>query len=169
MAHLQASIRAFSDENAAPGHVLSSTNRALCRNAELDLFVTCFYAVVDLAGRRLTYSNAGHNPPILLRADGRVDRLSDGGMVLGMFDPAPYASGEIAVDSGDRLVLFTDGVVEATTIDEVEFGDDRLIDVGLRHRHGAAQPLVDAIVREVSAFAGGATLADDATVLCVAF
>jgi phosphoserine phosphatase RsbU/P len=169
MAHLQASIRAFSGENPAPDLVMSSTNRALCRNADLDLFVTCFYAVVDRAKRRLTYSNAGHNPPMLLRADGRVERLTDGGMVLGMFDAEPYSSREIAIESGDRLVLFTDGVVEALNSDGDEFGDDRLIEIGLQHRHGGVQPLVDAIVLGVTEFTAGATLADDATVVCVGF
>jgi sigma-B regulation protein RsbU (phosphoserine phosphatase) len=167
MAHLQASIRAFSSENAAPDHVMSSTNRALCRNAELGLFVTCFYAVVNRAARRLTYSNAGHNPPLLVRADGGVDRLSVGGMVLGMFDPTAYASGDMAFEAGDRLVLFTDGVVEAVDGHDLDFGDDRLIDIALRHRHEPPQRLVDAIVHGVSQFAGGTTLADDATVVCV--
>jgi sigma-B regulation protein RsbU (phosphoserine phosphatase) len=167
MAHLQASIRAFSGENAAPDYVMSSTNRALCRNADLGLFVTCFYAIVNRATRRLTYSNAGHNPPLLVRADGRVDRLGDGGMVLGMFDPNPYVSRDLALEPGDRLVLFTDGVVEALNGEGVEFGDDRLIDIALEHRHGTVQTAVDAIVRGVADFTGEATLADDATVVCV--
>ena len=167
MAHLQASIRAFSSENAAPDHVMSSTNRALCRNAELGLFVTCFYAVVDRAARRLTYSNAGHNPPLLVRADGRVDRLTEGGMVLGMFDPTAYASGDVAFAAGDRLVLFTDGVVEARNGGDDEFGDDRLIEIGVGCRHETPQRLVDAIVNGVSQFTGATTLADDATVVCV--
>ena len=170
MAHLQASLRAFSGENPAPDRVMSSTNHAICRNKELGLFVTCVYVVVDRETRRLTYSNAGHNPPLLVRADGRVERLSEGGMVLGMFDPAPYLSRDVALEGGDRLVLFTDGVVEASSTDDVDvdFGDDRLIDIARQHRHGPPQSLVDAIVSGVTQFAGTA-LADDATVVCVGF
>jgi sigma-B regulation protein RsbU (phosphoserine phosphatase) len=169
MAHLQASIRAFSGENPSPGHVMASANRALCRNAELGLFVTCFFAVIDRVTRGISYSNAGHNPPLLIRANGTVDRLSEGGLVLGMFDPTVYHSVDVTVGAGDRLVLFTDGVVEAENGEAEPFGDDRLIDIALRQRHGTSQALVEAIVLAVSQFAGATTLADDATVVCVTF
>lgn len=168
MAHLQASLRAFSNEDAPPDQVMSSTNRALRRNAALGRFVTCVYGVFDRGAQRLTYCNAGHNPPLLVRTSGAVERLTAGGMVLGVFDDAPYLRGDVSVQPGDRLVLFTDGVVEAVNAEGDYYGDERLIETTLQQREAPTPKVVDRIFASVSEFAGGA-FADDATVVCVRF
>jgi sigma-B regulation protein RsbU (phosphoserine phosphatase) len=129
--------------------------------------VTLFYGVLNTETRTLSYSNAGHNPPVLIRADGSVERLSAGGLLLGVYADAVYRQGEVAVQPGDRLVLFTDGITEAMDAHDADFGDGRLIDVALRHRHRNAQELVDALFDAVSSFAGQ-VFADDATIVCVA-
>lgn len=167
MAHLQASVRAFSGEELSPARVTALTNRALCRNTDLSRFVTFFYGVLDIEAQTLSYSNAGHNPPILVRADGSIERLCTGGLLLGVFPDSVYPQGEVEVSPGDRLVLFTDGLTEALDANDVDFGDDRLIDVAVRHRHCGAQELVDALFGAVSRFTGQ-TFVDDATIMCVA-
>jgi serine phosphatase RsbU (regulator of sigma subunit) len=167
MAHLQASIRAFSGEETSPARVTALANQSLCRNTGIGRFVTLFYGVLNTETRTLSYSNAGHNPPVLIRADGSVERLSAGGLLLGVYADAVYRQGDVAVQPGDRLVLFTDGITEAMDAHDVDFGDGRLIDVALRHRHRNAQELVDALFDAVSSFAGR-VFADDATIVCVA-
>jgi sigma-B regulation protein RsbU (phosphoserine phosphatase) len=168
MANLQASARAFAAADASPRAVAARVNRELLRNASLRRFVTFFYAVYDSAARQLTFVNAGHNPPVLHRADGSVARLSTGGTVLGAFEDSVYDEGTLSIAAGDRLVLFTDGITEACGDSDDEFGDDRLL---AAVRDGAtADPtaLVGRIFDAVARFQAG-PLADDATVVVAAF
>jgi sigma-B regulation protein RsbU (phosphoserine phosphatase) len=167
MSNLQASVRAFAGDHAAPQRVADSINRSLCANARLRRFVTLFYAVLDLDARTMVFSNAGHNPPMLVRADGSVHRLSSGGTVLGVFDDATYEQREIALRPGDRLVLFTDGITEAENADGEEFGDTRLVDTVLAQRHASARAAIDAIFDRVRDFTAG-VFRDDATLIAVA-
>jgi sigma-B regulation protein RsbU (phosphoserine phosphatase) len=167
MANLQASVRAFGTDEARPATVTSQVNRALCRHTPLDRFVTFFYATIDTATGTLACSNAGHNPPVLVRADGSVSRPATGGMVLGILDNNAYAQIELPLVAGDRLVLFTDGITEAGSHEGREFGDDRLVELVVEHRHRSAPELLDAVFREVHAFTGG-VFADDATLISIA-
>jgi sigma-B regulation protein RsbU (phosphoserine phosphatase) len=133
-------------------------------------FVSLVYAVLDPSAGRLTYANAGHPPPVLLRADGGVKRMVRGGPVLGVVADADYEEGVLALSPGDRLVLFTDGITEAARAADggegEELGDERLVSAvqQLRPRpaHEAAPGLIDVALR----FAGD-RLADDATVVVV--
>ena len=113
MSNLLASLRAFAASERAPRDVVTSVNRALCRQKDLRRFVTLFYALYDSSTRALTYTNAGHNPPLLLRHNGSCERLSSGGTVTGIFDESKYDEGKVTLEPGDRLVLFTDGITEA--------------------------------------------------------
>jgi len=166
MSNLQAAVRAFASETTLPRDLCGSVNRLLCRNVASGKFVTFFYCRIDLARRTLTHSNAGHNPPILARADGRVERLTAGGTPLGVFADAPYDQGQTALAPGDRVVLFTDGITEAQNGQDEEFGDDRLVSVVLEGRALAPQALQASIFETVSAFTGGA-FQDDATLIVV--
>ena len=125
-----------------------------------------FYGVYDSTTRCLTYSNAGHNPPAIVHADGSVVRLAAGGMVVGMFDLATYEQGEVRLDSGDRLVLFTDGITEAESSEGLEFGDDRLLETVVRHRSSNADGMLRGLFDAVTRF-GGRHLRDDATAIAV--
>jgi sigma-B regulation protein RsbU (phosphoserine phosphatase) len=167
MSNLQASVRAFAAQQSSPRYVAAGINRALCGNPALRTFATFFYAVIDSTTRSLTFSNAGHNPPILVRADGSVERLSTGGMVLGVQDNAVYEQKEVRLDSGDRIVLFTDGLNEAENADGIDFGDDRLVETVVMHRGQPAAALLDAIFSRARAFTGG-VFTDDATLIAVA-
>ena len=167
MSNLQASVRAFAGSQSAPSSVAASVNRALCANPALRTFATFFYAVIDCATRTIAFTNAGHNPPVLVRADGSVERLSTGGVVLGVFPDAAYAERELALAPGDRLVLFTDGLTEAENRDGVDFGDERLVQTIAAHHQQPPDVLRDAILERARAFTGG-PFADDATLICVA-
>jgi sigma-B regulation protein RsbU (phosphoserine phosphatase) len=167
MSHLQASVRAFAVD-AAPDAVAARTNRHLCAIPGLHRFVTFFHAIIDTGARTLTYTNAGHPPPILVRADGAVHRLNAGGPLLGFFEESAYAQGQLTLRSGDRLVLFTDGITEAEDASENEFGEDRLVAAVLEHRDQTAAALVAGVFTQVLNFSGG-SLHDDATMFVVAF
>jgi sigma-B regulation protein RsbU (phosphoserine phosphatase) len=167
MSNLQASVRAFAVSDAPPSVVVDRANRALCRHTPLDRFVTFFYGVVDTDTRTLHYTNAGHNFPILVRADGSVVRLATGGLVLGVAAEAHYEQDSVALKAGDRLVLFTDGITEAEGRDGDEFGDDRLVDTVVALRGESPWRIVDAIVNRVCAYTGG-IFRDDATLMAVA-
>ena len=166
MSNLQASVRAFAAGHAAPAEVAASINRALCGNPALRTFATFFYAVFNCATRTITFVNAGHNPPILCRADGSVERLSQGGMVLGVFEHAAYEQREIKLGAGDRVVLFTDGLSETERNGE-DFGDERIVNTALAHRHEPAAVLLKAIFDRAREFTGG-PFADDATMIAIA-
>jgi sigma-B regulation protein RsbU (phosphoserine phosphatase) len=162
MSNLLASLRAFASAERAPRDVVSSVNRALCRQKDLRRFVTLFYALYDSATRVLTYTNAGHNPPFVVRRDGSCERLHPNGTVTGIFDEATYEDGRVTLEPGDRLVLFTDGITEARSDDGSDFDDSGLFSAIDRCRHQDAQAMVDTIFNDVAAFAGG-RLQDDAT------
>jgi sigma-B regulation protein RsbU (phosphoserine phosphatase) len=167
MANLQASVRAFASSDSAPRRIATSVNASLVRNTGLSRFVTFFYAVYDTVTRELTFSNAGHNPPIVISASGAVKRLSTGGMVLGVFGGAEFDEDRIALASGDRLLLFTDGIVEAANASGDEYGDARLTSALARRRTHSACALVNVIFDDVSQFADR-PLQDDATVVALA-
>jgi len=168
MANLQASARAFAAADSSPRAVAERVNRELVRNAALRRFVTFFYAVYDRRAGQLAFVNAGHNPPVMLRADGSIARLATGGMVLGAFDDAAYEQGHVEVASGDRLVLFTDGITEACGTNDEEFGDDRLIEALRNSGSADVAAVVDRIFSDVGGFRVGPVV-DDATVVVAAF
>jgi phosphoserine phosphatase RsbU/P len=167
MSNLQASVRAFAAQQSSPRYVAAGINRALCGNPALRTFATFFYAVIDTTTRTLTFSNAGHNPPILVRADGSVERLSAGGLVLGVRETAAYEQGETRIVAGDRIVLFTDGINEAENAAGVDFGDDQLVDTVRSNREHPAQTLLEKVFTRVREFSGG-RFSDDATLITIA-
>jgi phosphoserine phosphatase RsbU/P len=164
---LQATIRAFVTEDAAPHEAVTRINRALCRQGAHGRFITLFVAVVDTVAGDIRFCNAGHNPPMLVRAGG-ISRLEAGGSVVGVFDDAPYESGRTTCGRGDRLLLFTDGLVEAGASSLREYGDDRLVQTLARHRHLEVNDLLERVFAGVHEWAG-ARLDDDATALALAF
>ena len=167
MSNLQAAVRAFATDVAAPGDLCQQVNRILCGNIAEGRFISFFYCVVDTDLGTLTYANAGHHLPILARRDGTVVRLHRGGPVLGVFADGAYEHEQIALSAGDRLVLFTDGITEARGRDDDEFGEARLIDVTLRNRACSAPALQARLAEAVAAFTGDA-FHDDATLIVLA-
>jgi sigma-B regulation protein RsbU (phosphoserine phosphatase) len=167
MSNLQAAVRAFAQDSAPPASICGSVNRLLCRNMASGRFATFCYARVEPAAGRIVYSNAGHNPPMLIRADGTVALLSRGGMVLGVFPESAYEQAEIPLAAGDRIVFYTDGITEARNTDGDEFGEERLTAAAVGMRTIAPEAMKDALLQEVNTFTGG-RFDDDATLIVVA-
>ena len=167
MSNLQAAVRAFASDDATPQQVATSVNRLLCRNIAVGKFVTFCYLLLDRGQHRLTFANAGHNPPLLVRTDGTVETLSSGGMVLGVMPDTTYDQREVPIRAGDRLILYTDGISEAEAPDGTDYGDARLSRVASANRALPPQELLDALFADVSGFAAG-RFRDDATLIVVA-
>jgi sigma-B regulation protein RsbU (phosphoserine phosphatase) len=164
MSNLQASVRAFASSDSTPQHVAAKVNGALVRNDGLRRFVSFFYAVYDATTREMTFANAGHYPPLVVSADGSVKRLETGGMVLGVFDATSFEQEKVVLAPGDRVVLFTDGIIDAEDVRGDEFGDERLAATVVQRRAASAASLVDGIFDQVTRFNAG-PLQDDATVV----
>ena len=165
MANLQASLRSLSSlaERDLP-QFLQSVNRLFVRNTETSHYATVFFALYDDAHRSLLYANCGHNPPILLRSSGAVERLNATAIVLGLFEPWECSVSEIQINPGDVLVIFTDGITEAADVRGEEFGEERLIAL-LRDRQDAGAPaLLRSILKAVQDFSPGEQ-ADDLTAI----
>jgi sigma-B regulation protein RsbU (phosphoserine phosphatase) len=140
-------------------------NAHMCSAGVLGRFATLLYVVIDTIRRRIVYVNAGHPPGILLRAGGQAVRLMEGSIPLGLFPDSGYAAAELALEPGDWVVLFTDGISEALNDDGEEFGDERLVQtIGA---HGARGPdaMCDAIVTAVREHTRGRAAADDVTIV----
>lgn len=174
MSNLQAAVRAFATETTTAGELCHQVNRILCGNIAEGRFISFFYCTVDTEQGLLTYANAGHYPPILVHADGSVERLSTGGPVLGPFSDAAYDQRQLKVSSGDRLILFTDGITEvrpaALPPDDsahVEFGEDALVALAVENRTYRATAMQARLMAGVAAYAGG-SFQDDATLMILA-
>jgi sigma-B regulation protein RsbU (phosphoserine phosphatase) len=167
MSSLQAAVRAFALESTPPPVVCASVNRLLCAQMIAGRFATFCYLKLDVSSGTLSYANAGHNPPLLVRGDGQVVPLRAGGMVMGVFADAEFMGGSAALASGDRLVLYTDGITEARNPAGDEYGEDRLADAVVRHRALSAADGHAAVMADVKAFASNG-FDDDATLLMVA-
>lgn len=166
MANLQAAVRAFASNAGDPSQVCEKINGVMCSNVASGKFITMFYCVLDAARRRLSYCNAGHNPPILLHGGG-VYRLEEGGALLGVFRDWRYEQRAVELEPGDRILMFTDGLTEAENMDGEEFGDERLIETFRQLRSLSAAEIQTRILAAVREFCSG-NFRDDATVLVIA-
>jgi phosphoserine phosphatase RsbU/P len=166
MSNLQAAVRAFAQDAVSPASINNSINRLLCRNMASGRFATFCYARIEPASGRIVYSNAGHNPPLLIRPGGTVEKLGDGGMVLGIFPDNQYEQAELTLTAGDRLLFYTDGITEARNPEGDEYGEDRLAEVALAVREGSAETIKDAVLTNVNAFTNE-KFEDDATLIVV--
>src|SRR5262245_1918687 len=167
MSNLQALVKAFADAKQPPQRLGEQINRAVCGNLPEGRYITFFYGLFETASRRFVYANAGHNPPLLVRRDGRMARLSEGGIVLGLFPERGYEQGEVRLRAGDRLLCFTDGVTEAANDAGELFGEERLLQLLVEHRKGSASELREAILAAVADFSGG-SFQDDVTLMALA-
>jgi phosphoserine phosphatase RsbU/P len=148
--------------------VFSRVNNYLCERSAEDRYATVFYGVLDRMGR-FEYVNAGHVPPLLRRRSGALEALGSASFPVGMFPEAEYLSERVALEPGDLIVIYTDGVSEATNVRSELFGDERLRRVVEGFTGQAAQELAQTIRDSVKAFTQGAAQSDDITVLTVQY
>jgi sigma-B regulation protein RsbU (phosphoserine phosphatase) len=166
MANLQAAVKAFAAQSVSPQELCRKVNGVMSSNTATGKFISFFYGLVDTESRKVVYTNAGHNAPVLLRQDGTCLPLKEGGAVLGVFPEWEYQQGVMQLNSGDRLVLFTDGVTEATSAACEEFGEERLIAQALINRGLRAASLQKLLMQAVTEFS--AHFQDDATLMVMA-
>jgi hypothetical protein len=167
MALVVAMLRVLVDEELEPRPLVTRLNAQVSRHAPGSRFVTMVVGLYDPASGRLRYVNAGQNPPMLRRASGAYERLTEGGVALGMFDQATYAEGELTLEAGDVLVLFSDGLTEAENTVGVPFEDAGLELVINQHWWQDLATMGASVLRAVEAHADGTKIADDLTVLAV--
>ncbi len=167
MANVQAAVRALAESGVPAVQLVGRVNTLVHGYTADNVFVTFFYAVLDTRTQVVTYVNAGHNPPCVLRANGDREYLDKGGLVVGVIPGIEYEEGAVTLCAGDDLVLYTDGVTEAMNGEEEMFGEERLEDLLVAHRHKSARDIEEHVYTEIRDFAAGAAQADDLTMVIV--
>jgi len=168
MALTRTVIRATAMSGRSPASTFMRANELILKDSQSDLFLSAFYAKLDLRTGRMIYCNAGHNPPLWLHASsGKFEELTTRGIIMGAFEEIQLDERRVDIAPGDLLVFYTDGVTEAFTPDEEEFGVERLREVVAAHAHGGAQQVLEAIVKAVNEFEGDAPPSDDLTLVVV--
>lgn len=167
IARMQAMLQSEVRFGKSVGEMMSSVNRFILESTSQGRFATCFYFELDNTARRFRYCNAGHNYPILLRRDGRVEYLETGGLLLGAFGNVTYQTGTGDMEPGDTLVLYTDGITEAMDIAENEYGERRLVSNLLEVRSFPAEVICSRTIKNVKQFAAGIGEIDDLTLVVV--
>jgi len=161
-------LRAAALEYKSPAKTLERVNDLLLMNSQNGLFVTTFYGVLSLSDGLLTYTIAGHNPPMIIRHQtGQVEVLSKGGMALGALPNIKLEEVQVSIDSGDCLVLYTDGVTEAFNAEDQMYGDDRLITVLTDNIGQTAHTVIEALKSDLMTFRADAPLSDDTSILAI--
>jgi sigma-B regulation protein RsbU (phosphoserine phosphatase) len=163
MAFLRASLRAATHIGYSPHVSMAKVNYLLWESIERNQFVTAFYGILDVTNKTLTYTNAGHNPPILLKQNGDLKFIDRGSIPLGMFRDTRYHEYYLTTEPGDVLMLYTDGVTEAQSQRGEEFGRDRLAEAVKTNRQLGAREMITAVHTEVLDWTDGLGATDDVT------
>jgi serine phosphatase RsbU (regulator of sigma subunit) len=164
MAMTRSLIRSEASHHTNPSAVLTEVNRRLLVESPNEMFVTVFYAVLDPVLRSLTYANAGHHPPFLRRASGRVERLACGGLIMGLFEQLTLSDETLNLERGDTLVAYTDGLTDTLNNQDEDYGHNRLADT-INSAPADARDVLAHILKDLEAFAGPAPQPDDITLL----
>jgi sigma-B regulation protein RsbU (phosphoserine phosphatase) len=165
MALLLAMLRTLVDEKLEAADLITRLNVQVCRHAPGTRFITLFYGVYQPLTGEMVYVSAGHMPPLVLRADGRCERLTDGGIALGMFDHSTYTTGRVVIEQDELVAVYSDGITEAENPRGIPF-DEAGLETALKNNH--RQPLSSvgtAVVRAVEHYTVDTRLQDDLTIL----
>jgi sigma-B regulation protein RsbU (phosphoserine phosphatase) len=165
MSSLQARVQVLFEDADNLAHKIERLNKSTCQNCPDNRFITFFMTIADPATGELVYVNAGHNPPLVVRASGGVEMLKGGGIILGILPIAKYQESRVTLTPGDVLVLFSDGVTEAADPRDQEFGEERLANLVMSLRDRCAAEIVEEVHQAVVAYSEGAPAADDITVV----
>jgi phosphoserine phosphatase RsbU/P len=167
MSNLQSAVKAFATPAMEPEQLCRRLNTIFCEDVQTERFISLCYARLEPANRRLTFTNAGHCPPLLMRANGQTEKLERGGAVLGRLPGWKYEQGEVTLGVNDVLVLFTDGVTEAENSEQQEFGEERLTACVRSCGEMTAAGLQRELLAQVAKHCGN-RFHDDATLMIVA-
>jgi sigma-B regulation protein RsbU (phosphoserine phosphatase) len=165
MALLLAMLRTLVDEQLEPAALITRLNVQVCRHAPGTRFITLFYGVFDPITGSLTYVSAGHMPPLLLHGDGRCERLTDGGISLGMFEHSTYTTGQVIIQPDDLFAVYSDGITEAESQSGVPFDEIGLETALKAARLNSLSDVGAAVVRAVERHTDAHKFADDLTIL----
>jgi sigma-B regulation protein RsbU (phosphoserine phosphatase) len=166
MSMLRAALRTQARERGSLSEMMAALNSLMHESTSTREFVTLFLARVDRQRLTLTYSNGGHNPPLLRRGEGGIEYLDRGGLLLGAYDGAVFEEGEVDLKPEDVVILFTDGLTEATRADGDMYGDERLEDEVRRLEPGrSARESLNRLESACRGWTDGAELEDDLTML----
>jgi len=153
------------DDQQAVAAIVGSVNEQLCQSTDSNRFATLFFAFYDDETHHLRYTNAGHNEPIVVRADKSVERLTTGGMMVGAFDFARYEEAPLTLAKGDVLLVFSDGISEAQNAEGEEYGEERLAHFAVEHSHLSADEMRRAVFEEIDKWSGDTERGDDQTLM----
>jgi phosphoserine phosphatase RsbU/P len=167
MSHLQASVRMLAPQITEPSEMCNRLNQMIALNGVPGKFITLFYCIVDTERMRITYTNAGHNWPILAHKGGSCEQLNTDDAVLGMFPRWQFHQQEAGLCNGDRMILFTDGVTECANSSREEFGEAALRRLACENVELNARQLEQTILQSVHAHCDG-VMSDDATLMVAA-
>jgi len=167
MASLQASLRIIAPESNEPSEVVARLNSLFCHNIRLTNFVTLFLAKYNEKTRAFTYCNAGHNPPIVLRKDCTITLLEPTGAAIGLIEQTTFEQQAVPLETGDRLLLYTDGVVESFDQRQKMFGHERLEEYLRASSQKNAHQIIAGLKETLHQFTGAATPADDTTMIAM--
>lgn len=166
MANLQAMIRALVPLGISLSELTKRVNDQIFGNTGADKFITMFWGLLDSETRALQFVNAGHNPPYLLRCDGSMEKLDIGGMILGVMETStPYEEGQVQFQSGDTVVMYTDGITEAMNVEGRDFTDERLEQLLQERRDDLPKDMMENVQAEIREFTKGAPQSDDMTMV----
>jgi len=170
MAVAKTLLKSRSQETKSTSNIIATTNDELSENNDDCMFITAFFGIIDTKTGVLTYTNAGHNPPYLVRTDGTVKALSElHGPMVGVMPGAPYGEAQMKLGVDDKIVLYTDGVTEAFDAKGADYGEGRLEAFIERSKKLGTKYLVEALVRDVDGFVDGEEQSDDITVFCLRY
>jgi sigma-B regulation protein RsbU (phosphoserine phosphatase) len=165
MATVQSSLTTLVEQKFSPVEIMQRLNRLVQENTEPQHFVTFFLGFFDANNRRLTYVNAGHNPPLYFPPGGKPKELTEGGLLLGIMPEVRYEAGELPLQKNAPVVLYTDGVTEAENHSEEQFGTERLSEIVESNRQLSAKELGERILTGLKSFCDGKELGDDVSLV----
>lgn len=160
-------LQSYGQPDSDPARIASEVNRHLCYLRPVAPFATAFLAQVDCNSGGLTYCNAGHFPPVLLRADGQTELLETGGPLLGAIESAEFISAELVLAPGDTLLAYSDGVLECRNAAGEEFGIERLREMLLHARQASPHATLMVLLATLQDFANGGPICDDVSLTVI--
>lgn len=167
MANLQATLRSQSLLSPSVRDTMATSNKLLYASTNAEKFVTLFYGILNHNRHRLVYSNGGHNPPLLFRSGDPPRPLDCGGLIMGFLEEAEYEEDEVALEAGDVLLLYSDGITEACDGGEKEFGVGPLSELVREHRRFSSDGITGKIFEAMDAHSGGDVPQDDQTIIVI--